>query len=57
MTTVVAALVQMLEQDGLRVSTDRDEHHKAVLRSINGQRVRCCHLPVHVLGNGEAGSR
>ncbi len=45
------ALVQMLEQDGLIVSTDGDGRHKAVLRAINGQRVRCWHLPVHVLGN------
>ncbi len=45
------ALVQMLEQDGLLVSTDTDGRHKAVVRVINGQRVRCWHLPVHVLGN------
>jgi hypothetical protein len=41
----------MLEQDGLLLSTDSDGRHKAVVRVINGQRVRCWHLPVHVLGN------
>ncbi len=45
------ALVQMLEQDGFLVSTDSDGRHKAVIRIINGQRVRCWHLPVDVLGN------
>ena len=45
------ALVQMLEQDGLLVSTDADGRHTAVVRVINGQRVRCWHLPVQVLGN------
>ena len=45
------ALVQMLEQDGLLVSTDSDGRHKAVLHPINGQRVRCWHLPVHVFGD------
>jgi len=29
------ALVQLLEQDGLLVSTDSDGQHKAVLRAIN----------------------
>jgi hypothetical protein len=46
------ALVQMLEQDGLLLSTDSDGRHKAVVRVINGQRVRCWHLPAQVLGNG-----
>ncbi len=46
------ALIQMLEQDGLLLSMDSDGRHKAVQRSINGQRVRCWHLPVQVLGNG-----
>ncbi len=46
------ALVQMLEQDELLLSTDNDGRHTAVVRAINGQRVRCWHLPVHVLGNG-----
>ena len=46
------ALVQMLEQDGLLVSTGSDGRHKAVLRAINGHRVRCWHLPADVLGNG-----
>ena len=45
------ALVQMLEQDGLLVSTDADGRHTAVVRVINGQRVRCWYLPVQVLGN------
>jgi hypothetical protein len=45
------ALVQMLEQDGLLVSTDSDGRHTAVLHPINGQRVRCWHLPIQVLGN------
>ena len=45
------ALVQMLEQDGLLVSTDSDGRHKAVLHAIKGQRVRCWHLPVHVVGD------
>ncbi len=45
------ALVQMLEQDGLLASTDRDGRHKAVVHVINGQRVRCWHLPVQVLEN------
>ncbi len=45
------ALVQMFEQDGLLVSTDSDGRHKAVLHPINGQRVRCWHLPVHVFGD------
>jgi hypothetical protein len=34
------ALVQLLEQDELLVSTDSDGRHKAVVRVINGQRVR-----------------
>ena len=46
------ALVQMLEQEGLLASTDSDGRHKAVVRVINGQRVRCWHLSVQVLGNG-----
>ena len=46
------ALVQMLEQDGLLLSTDSDGRHKAVVRVINGQRVRCWHLLVQVLGDG-----
>jgi hypothetical protein len=45
------ALVQMLAQDGLLVSTDSDGRHKAVVRVFNGQRVRCWHLPVDVLGD------
>jgi hypothetical protein len=45
------ALVQMLEQDGLLVSTASDGRHTAVLHPINGQRVRCWHLPIQVLGN------
>ncbi len=45
------ALVHMLEQDGLLVSTASDGRHKAVLRVINGHRVRCWHLPVHVVGD------
>ncbi len=45
------ALVQMLEQDGLLMSTESDGRHKAVLHAINGQRVRCWHLPVHVFGD------
>ncbi len=43
------ALAQMLEQDGLLVSTDADGRHKAVLRYINGQRVRCWHLRTNIL--------
>ncbi len=43
------ALVQMLEQDGLLVNTDADGRHTAVQRSINGQRVRCWHLPADLL--------
>jgi hypothetical protein len=43
------ALAQMLEQDGLLVATDADGRHKAVLRYINGQRVRCWHLPPNML--------
>jgi hypothetical protein len=39
------ALVQMLAQDGLLVSTDSDGRHKAIQRAINGQRMRCWHLP------------
>jgi hypothetical protein len=42
------ALVQMLAQDGLLMSTDRDGRHKAVVYVINGQRMRCWHLPVQV---------
>jgi hypothetical protein len=45
------ALVQMLEQDGLLVCMASDGRHKAVLHGINGQRVRCWHLPVHVFGD------
>jgi hypothetical protein len=43
------ALAQMLEQDGLLISTDADGRHEAVLRYINGQRVRCWHLPANIL--------
>ncbi len=39
------AVVQMLEQDGLLLSTDSDGRHKAVVRVINRQRVRWWHLP------------
>ena len=46
------ALIQMLEQDRLLLSMDSNGRHKAVQRSINGQRVRCWHLPVQVLGDG-----
>ncbi len=45
------ALVQMLDQDGLLVGTASDGRHKAGLHAINGQRVRCWHLPIAVLGN------
>ncbi len=38
------ALVLMLEQDGLLVSTDSDGRHKAVVRAINGHHVRCWHV-------------
>ena len=34
------------------VSMHRDGRHKAVLRAINGQRVRCWHVPTDVLGIG-----
>jgi hypothetical protein len=43
---------EILEQDELLVSTDSDGRHKAVVCVINGQRVRCWHLPVQVLGDG-----
>ncbi len=43
------ALVQLLEQNGLLVSTDSDGRHKAVIRVINGQRVRCWHVPVDLV--------
>ncbi len=46
------ALAQMLAQDGLLVSTDADGRHTAVLRYINGQRVRCWHLPANMLTQG-----
>ena len=46
------ALAQMLAQDGLLISTDADGRHTAVLRSINGQRVRCWHLPADMLAQG-----
>jgi hypothetical protein len=47
------ALVQMLEQEGLRVSTASDGLHKAVVRVINGQRGRCWHLSFQVCEIGE----
>jgi hypothetical protein len=39
----------MLEQDGLLVSTDRDGRQEAVIRVINGQRVRWWHVPVDLV--------
>ncbi len=45
------ALVQMLAQDGLLMSTDCAGRLCAVQRVINGQRMRCWHLPVQVLEN------
>ncbi len=45
------ALVQMLAQEGLLVSTDADGRHTAVQRSINGQRVRCWHLPADLFAH------
>jgi hypothetical protein len=44
------ALIQMLEQDGLLMSTDADGRHKAIVRVINGQRVRWWQLPVTICG-------
>ncbi len=39
----------MLEQDGLLVSTDRDGRQEAVVRVINGQRVRWWHVPANLV--------
>jgi hypothetical protein len=43
-------LVQLLEQDGLLLSTDSDGRHTAMVRVINGQRLRWWQLPVTICG-------